>query len=369
MNRASNRAIFLLGFLVTFSCAHAQNEDLPSMTARCTNALEQANEKYEFGELYEVEGTIQECIDAKEFNRLQKVTAYKLLTTTNLYLKRNDEARSNFLKLLDEDPLFETDPEVDPYNLVYFSEQFTTTPRFSHFIIFGGNMTFPFTIVDYRLDGAVDYTETNQLKPGLQGGYGFERIIKNPWSLGGRILFSYYVVSENTRLFPYFESLAVEPDASIPILQVASNEKQIWMSIPLYVKYKMDHVKFKPYFRAGFNVDLLLSSVMNLQKGELLDVPDDQSPQLQWNSVRNHMALGIHAAVGIKDLFRLNSKNFLGLEVEYKQGLTNLTNPKNRYSMINESAEFGFISDDFILGVFSVNAIIEIPKYFPRVRR
>jgi hypothetical protein len=74
---------------------------LPRGQDACTVALNEAQDKFESGKLYEVPDTIESCIRRWIYHRSRRIAAYRLMTITYLYLNYYDKADSTYLKLVE----------------------------------------------------------------------------------------------------------------------------------------------------------------------------------------------------------------------------------------------------------------------------
>ena len=93
----------------------------------CAQTLRLAQSIYEQGRLHELPQLLQECL-RNGFNHEEKVSAYKLLTLTHIYLEEPEKADEMMLALLRTDTEFQVNDAVDPAEFVALYKTFRTYP-------------------------------------------------------------------------------------------------------------------------------------------------------------------------------------------------------------------------------------------------
>ena len=137
----------------------------------CSNTLERARAGFESGYLYTIPAILKPCLD-NGFNKSQRIEAYLILTRTYLLIDDPISAESSYLKLLNEDPEYEINAEVDPVDIVYLNENFTTTPIFILSANFGLNSSNASIIQNYGVDNTDFSNESYKSSFGINFGVG-----------------------------------------------------------------------------------------------------------------------------------------------------------------------------------------------------
>lgn len=324
----------------------------------CEEQLNAATSEFEAGRFYGIPAMLKPCID-KGFTREQRQRAYLLLTQTYLLLEDPIAAEDSYLKVLQANPEYETNPDNDPIDVVYLSRKFTAAPIFSVFARAGGNTSVVRVIHTVNpTAGLIPLKTKYTLRPGFQAAAGLEWHISNRISLNGEGSFS--ITSYKKNQFDRFERDELE-----------FVDRQTWFSIPVFLKYS-DHIgKIRPYGFLGYSVSLLLQD-----KGEILvlnnDVnPDDsgapltktaESPTLTLTDQRNRLNYSFFVGGGVKYKWKLD---FLFAELRYSFGMTNVVKEENIFSS-GAMQEYGHADDYFRLDNLSVSVGYIRPLYKPR---
>src|SRR6187431_2599241 len=152
----------------------------------CAQTLRLAQSTYEQGRLHEVPSLLQACL-SNGFSKQEKVSAYKLLTLSYLYLEEPEKADEAMLNLLRTDPYFEINPAVDPAEFVGLYKSFRTTPVYRLGVTIGVNATQP--NVTSSVETAANSESEYKYGIAFQVGANFEIPIKEKLTLNPSLLF------------------------------------------------------------------------------------------------------------------------------------------------------------------------------------
>lgn len=345
----------VIAILLSFFSLTAFSQD-----TGCLQTLNLASDEFNAGRFFGIPSMLKKCLD-QGFTDEQKFQAYYLLAQAYLILDDPIAAEDSYLKLLKADPEFVATPENDPIDLVYLSKKFTATPRFTPHFMFGGNVSLIRTIHENNTEGyPVD--KTNKLRPNFQFGGGLDWNINDNLSLGGEVLFalkSFKVVKNKISLDDRQEMI----------------ERQTWFDVPLYVKYRDNSGKIRPYGYAGFSLNALIGSNVELRL-------ENQSPTLTEKGSQVTTE-GPNEKVGYKRIFLNRSllvggglyykvgRNFIFADVRYMAGLNNVVNDKKNYldkdgNFSRTIGRYRWIGDDYRLDNISLSVGFVKPLYAPR---
>jgi hypothetical protein len=350
IRRLKLAGLIIIFIIIRWSSTIAQTLD-------CQQVLIQANDEFNAGRFYGIPGLLSDCLE--RFTNEQKVQAYHLLAQTYLIIDDPMAADDSYLRLLEADPEYVADPSKDPIDIVYLSSKFTATPIFTPHLRAGGNVSMVRTIYEVNTEGYA-VARKFSLKPGFQVGVGMDWNLNDNISLGGELQYSFrdYQITRT--------GIAVDDDLII-------TERQSWVDVPLYAKYK-DHLgKIRPFGYVGFSFNFLINASVELEtvnrgstseSGILPTVGQTENVTYKRNFINRSVVLGggIYYKIG---------KNFLFADARYSIGLTNLANEKIFYSkegdlLANTIGRYKWIGDLYRQDFISVSVGYVRPIYNPR---
>lgn len=331
----------------------------------CLAALSHAESEFSAGRFVGIPTLLAGCLDGNRFSNEEKVRVYMLLTQVYLLTDNPSEADGSYLKLLKANPEF-IPSDQDPIDVVYLSKKFTSTPIFTPHFKLGGNISTQSIIYEQNVVSTPDSTQIERVAlPGFTGGGGVEWNITDNLGIGGEILFSQKRFSTRlTDLFRHDDEQTVE--------------RQLWLDVPIYVRYGKNTGTVRPYGYVGGSVNLLLNSKVEEQYNDrtvATGLEGDNvtpTPKLtrtityKRNFFNRSLVFGGGAKVKI-------GRDFVLIDVRYMPGLSNVTNYKyNNYASkspdeIDPSAwQFASIGDLFRVNNFSLSVGYVRPLYNPR---
>src|SRR5882762_5493581 len=131
----------------------------------CAQTLRLARSVYENGRLHELEALLNDCVKADQWTTQERVDAYKLLTLAYIYMEEPEKADAMMLNILQTDPEFRPDINIDPAEFVALWGTFRTEPVYRLGVKVVANATQP---------NVHQYTPLNEGTEKYKYGYGFQ---------------------------------------------------------------------------------------------------------------------------------------------------------------------------------------------------
>jgi hypothetical protein len=307
-----------------------------AQTTSCAQTLRLATSTYEQGRLHELPELLKNCLNSG-FTKQEKVTAYKLLTLSYIYLEEPEKADEAMLKLLQTDHYFEINEAVDPAEFVALYKTFRTNPIYRLGVIGGPNLTWPNLISsNASSDGIGKYS----YKPSFQVGIDVEIPLSSRFILNPQLQFQ-------SKSFSY--SQKGKEGTADTIFNISSVEAQKWLSLPITLQYSITESKLNPYISLGVSVDYLLTAMqtpLKLREG----YQDVKEENINISDQRKKTNINAIAAAGIK--YKI-AGGYLLAEARFIYGLQ----PMNDKSMIYRNPSI-FNNYNFVDGIFSQNSVL-----------
>ncbi|MFC2124285.1 porin family protein [Bacteroidota bacterium] len=332
----------------------------------CTNQLEDIQEFFGNGNYHMIPGYTDDCL-ASGFTKSERITAYRLITITYLFLDDLNKADSVYTLLLREDPERLPDPSVDPPDLVFLHNNFRTSPIFATKIFGGINYTIPEIIHNVSLysDDLVDERYVASLGGVL--GAGIELNVMPGLSLGTEAAVS-------IKNIDYRNTFLERQDTIAEIYQtVGFTENQFWLDIPIYLKYTIEKGRIRPYIFGGFSWNFLFftqaSGIVKSYNQKIAPSGDFglftfEDPGFDIAERRSLVNYGLIFGAGV--MFKLEGINYLTIDLRYNPGMTNVFNTKKRFENDAQIIQYGRLGDDFRISAFSLNLGFFLPHYKPK---
>ncbi|MEP2771798.1 MAG: porin family protein [Fulvivirga sp.] len=336
--------------LTTGSWLHAQE-------LSCNEVLVKARESFDAGHLYGIPSTLKPCID-NGFDKSQKIQAYYLLARTYLLIDDPISAEDSYLKLLKLDPEYKINEDIDPVDIVYLSNKFTTTPIFVLFAKAGFNFSTANPIQNSGTDNTSTSNEIYKSELGFQVGAGGELNISDNLSLGLELDFirnsySYTNTFFNNDRQSFEENLTV-------------------LSVPVYLKYRTRVNKFMPFIYVGIANDLILTSNASVElidrvgaSNSVEDVAEFSVTGPDVNMGEMRKAYNTSVLAGIGSNYRVGY-NYFFIDIRYTLGLSNFVDQDNQYSNEELLYKYAYVDDYKKLNHLSISFGIVKPLYKPR---
>lgn len=324
------------------TCARAQST--------CAQTLRLAQSIYDQGRLHELPQLLQKCLEENSFNTEEKVSAYKLLTLTYIYLEEPAKTDENMLALLRTDTEFKVNDVVDPAEFVALYNTFRTRPVYRLGGKLGAVATGP-TVVssDYADDG------TNK----SSHNYGFTGNVVAEIPLSGR--FRRFVLNPeiNFQLLS-FKGLNELGDTA---RTTPATERQSWISLPVSLQYSFYERPLTSYYISlGLSADYMLSSRKTLVSNREGNSAIDQN-SIVINEHRNKFNAGAIASMGFK---RKIGKGFFLVELRYKMGLMPISDAADTYGNSVLVFDYKYVDGIYKLNTLTLSAGYVINRYNPK---
>jgi hypothetical protein len=351
--------IVLMAFCPGLPTALAQGD------TDCLTKLSHAESEFSAGRFIGIPEHLGDCLKGNRFSNEEKVRVNMLLAQVYLLTDNPNAADESYLRLLNANPEF-VPSDLDPIDVIYLSKKFTSRPIFTPHIKMGINVTNQAIIYAQNVIATPDSTKlSRRVLPGFTVGGGVEWNITDNLGVGGEIFLSQKRFSTRmTGLFRHDDEQTVE--------------RQLWLDIPIYVRYGMNTGNIRPFAYAGAAINLLLTASVEEQYNDRTPGTGLESgnvtptPQLTRNIMykRNFFNRALVFGGGAK--FKIG-KDFLVVDLRYMPGLTNVTNRKyNNYASkardeIDPSSwQFATIGDIFRVNNYSISLGYVRPLYNPR---
>ncbi|MCG8308442.1 MAG: PorT family protein [Cytophagales bacterium] len=327
---------------------------------QCAIALNDAEDRYEQGKLYEIPGIIQSCL-IDGFSKEQKIRAYRLLTLTYLFLNYYREADSSYLQLLKLSPEYRTNDELDPMEIINHHESFTTRPKYYLTMgKLGFNFSYANVLLDYSLSQSFDGSDKYSTVLGFHAGFGAEMVLFRDLHLSGEFFISRKILRLSDRHWNFY----------LTNMDISHTE----IELPIALKYNFFRGKVNPFVLGGISPGFLLESNVQNIEGAYIDpdegeeFPVQPRPEIGTGEFKNRFNYALLFGGGINYKIGLN---YLVFEARYSIGMLNVTNTKNRWKEdFSEGRDLkfplGHVDDDFKINNLSFFIGFVKPLYKPR---
>jgi hypothetical protein len=314
----------------------------------CAQTLRLAQSIYDQGRLYELEELIAKSLKnpSLECSKVEQLGLLKLLTLSYIYLEEPKKADESMLTLLNTNPYFEPNIDVDPAEFVALYKTFRTQPIFRLGVSFGINGTLP-NVSSFNpvSDGTAKYAS----KIGIGGGIVFELPVTNRLKLTGELLYLQHRFT-NTTVSQFTSSTEGSPDVIVKDYSTTiGSETQNWISLPVLIQYELaDQKKIIPFVEGGFSTDLLMSAETSAERKRISNQSIDVK-SFSLNAQREKLNMSVIVGAGARTRI---ASGYLIANVRYKYGITKISTLSTLYN--NQQLLFDYTVND---GIFSLNSL------------
>lgn len=330
---------------------------------QCALSLNEAEDKYDQGRLYEIPEIINSCLE-DGFSKEEKIRAYRLLTLSYLFLDYYEEADKSYLELLKLSPEFKTNDELDPMEIINFHGKFTTKPKYYLTL---GKLGVNFSSANVLLDYSLTQLGSKKYKSqaGFQIGLGGEMVIYKNLHLAGEI----FVVRKKIHI----------TDNQFNFYSINMDINHTEIELPIMLKYNFFKEKISPFAMVGLSPGFLISSsIQNIEGNYRINGGGEQNedeifpvqprPGIKTSEMKNRFNYSMLFGGGINYKIGLN---YLVIEARYSLGMLNVTNEKERWRediLLGRDLKFptGYVDDDFKINNLSFFIGFVKPLYKPR---
>ncbi len=340
------RRLLLLVLVVMLAAANAVHAQ-----STCAQTLRLAQSIYDQGRLHELPALLHKCLSENGFNDEEKVSAYKLLTLTYIYLEEPAKADEMMLALLRADTEFKVNDAVDPAEFVALYKTFRTHPIYRIGGKIGAVATAPSIIsADFVDDGTNEYTYN----------FGFSATVAAEIPLGK--------LSRKFTLNPELAFQVLSFDATNsgadPVKVTEATETQAWISLPVTMQYSLYEKGITNLFvGAGVSADYLISSSVKIfsdRGDENSTVSENTYPVMDQ---RKQFNSGLLFSAGYK---RKIGKGYLVLEARFKMGLLPMLTKADTYENYTLVYNYHYVDGIFRLNTLSLSVGYLLNRYNPR---
>jgi hypothetical protein len=270
----------------------------------CAQTLRLAQSIYEQGRLHELESTLDDCLNGNKFSEQEKVSAYKLLVLTYIYLEEPEKADGFMLKILQTDHEFKVNESADPAEFVALYKTFRTTPIYRAGGKLGAIASQPHVISS---ESVVDGVSEYKYRFGLQGSLAAEVPIHEKLVLSGELAF---------QVRSFKNTITVVPNDT-STFTTTGLETGAWLVVPIQMQYEFYKRKNTYYAAAGASLDYLLASSLkvNRLRGEFSIVDEKDFDVMDQ---RNKLNYSLLISTGLK---RKIGPGLAVVEMRYQIGL------------------------------------------------
>lgn len=338
------RKILLLTVVVLWSASYARAQ------STCTQTLRLAQSIYDQGRLHELPELLNTCLEENGFNTEEKVSAYKLLILTYIYLEEPAKADDYMLALLSTNTEFKVNDAVDPAEFVALYNTFRTRPIYRLGGKLGGVATGP-TVV------SSDYADDGTNNPSHN--YGFSGTVSAEIPIGGK-----------------FRKFAVNPEINFQLLsfkgvneqadtarRTPATERQSWISLPVSLQYAFYERPLTTYYvSTGISADYMLSSKKTIISNRDGNSAIDEN-SIAVNEQRNKFNAAAIASAGLK---RKIGKGYFLVELRYKMGLIPISDPADTYDNSVLVFDYKYVDGIYKLHTLTLSAGYVMNRYNPK---
>ncbi len=321
-----------------------------SDSVTCTQRLNQAKKVYDAGKITEVESYLKDCIK-DGFTKEERMQALRLLILSSLFQDEHSVAEGNLLLLLKEDPEYVLNPAIDPAEFYELYNSYRTLPVINIGITGGINTTSISEKQAYSVGSETDDKSSYKSRFGFQGGLVADILLYKNFQINTGALLS-------LKNFTYKNSFLYKNGTTL-----TSNENQMWMDVPLALKYNIGKGKLKLYGLAGGTFGLLLNDNSKLSRQNSDNSNAAKEELVKFKKIRNAYTMSALLGLGVR--YKVGY-GYMFFEARYNLGLKNIANVKNRFYTSNGDNLFyyGYVSSDFTVNnlAFSLGYMKSIYK-------
>jgi len=298
---------------------------------------------------------MKDCIGKTEWTTQERVDAYKLLTLAYIYLEEPEKADDMMLSILNTDPEFKPNDNIDPAEFVALWRTFRTEPVYRLGVKAGANASQPNVHSYSPINGG---TENYAYGVGFQAGATGEIAIFNDKLFVNPEL---YYTNKSFKLSNTF----YEGDQT-----TTGTIKLNWASLQTSIQYpisvgrnKIDP-KWVPYVSGGVAVDYLISVSSDLTT-EITDQSDVQSTNSGKEAKAQYASFNFAPIIsaGVKGKVK---KAEIVAEIRYNFGAATIFDKEKLYDSQSEVFGNKFVHGPFSLNSLSVSFGYLLNKYIPR---
>jgi len=344
----------------------------------CTRNLQDARESFDQGRFIEVDTLLRKCIKSG-FTKQERIEALELLALSKLYLDDMENADSIYLELLLTDPEHKVNPLIDPPDLIFLHQSFRTEPIFSWSVsagltysfptIINNDFIYPTTIVKFN-DQLPQPMEPEKKYKGMIGflfGFNVDFVVYRNLFVGWGLNYSRTSFKYQAK---YIRDLEATSYVDVLFYESTYNQNLDWVSIPVFLKYQFDKIKFKPYIFGGASYNgMIRSRRKDLIREKVVGVPESKIEQGSWSDIGSKNRNNVSLNLGLGFMYKTNGIDYVVVELRYSRLIKKISNSSTRYGDIDNQTNiilYGIALDDYSLTSFDLTFKFLRPFYRPR---
>lgn len=298
----------------------------------CSQVLKEAQKNYEQGVLEQIPSSLKNCM--LSYTKTEKIAALRLIILTYLFLDEMDQAKSNMKSLVNMEPDYKPDPALDPAEYINLFNDFAVIPKYLIGVNAGTIYTMPTLVNDYTLGSNPSESTKYSNSAFFQGGISLEYGLSKKFFLG---------LDVHLNLQNFASTRNVYAQSTLE-----AQETLISTETPLTFKYLLGSKNLKYYLRVGIAPSHVVSSTIEMTRKS--PTGDDVKSSVVDN-VSNRNPLNFYLQAGGGVTYKVGY-GYLFCDLRYAHGLTNISNPDNRYAFKNfetQITNYGYIENDLYL--------------------
>ncbi|MGE0077205.1 MAG: outer membrane beta-barrel protein [Bacteroidales bacterium] len=216
----------------------------------CTDILKQAERNFDEGKLDEIPQAIESCMKSG-FTSEEKMKAYKLLIQTYLFNEKLDLADQVMIRFLREFPSYEI-VSNDPKEFINLYKTYRTEPIFKMDVFAGLNYSMP-QVTEFYSPGNLNQNSISyKSMVSFTAGVNYTDRLYKDFDFSVGVNFSMYKMDYTDNQYTF--------------TSVTGTFSNMYLGIPLAVKYNWNYKGLKVIARVGVETSYLLSSKMDFSK-------------------------------------------------------------------------------------------------------
>ena len=311
--------LLIIGFLMP---VYSQSE--------CVFSLQRAERLYQQGNLEEIPGLLNNCIE-KGFTRDERLTAYKLLIQSYLYNDQLELADQTMLEFLGHYPEYELTP-ADQAEFEQLFHSYETKATWSVSISGGGVFSFPYTFEPFGPFPAETSSWDYSSGPGFRVGAGFLKYLAPGFNLNFEVQY-----------FRYEYDFALTQEYWSDFSETRYKETSSNIAIPISATYDFNTGNLNPYIRAGIMASYMFKSALDpvriYKNGEFEDVSGSDISMIEYRNTFNLYAI---TGAGLK--YKIPYAGQIVLDIRFDIGLTRFVNDEERFT--SQESIFRYYNQD-----------------------
>lgn len=301
-----------------------------SQTPNCTQTLRLIRTTYEQGRLHELPLMSDKCLKdlgPNGFSTEERKEAYRYLTLAYIYLEEPEKADESMVQLLNTDPFYEPNKEVDPAEFIALYNKFRHDPVWRAGIKFGANLTQPVVTNYYNVgsEAAGQGSYAMGISYQLYATFSKDFFRKPPW----KNLVLIGEVGYVSRSYSYTNDrlATADEDPTRAVSNQTSKFTQSFLDVNFIGQYKLKStVNIQTYVGAGPGFSYLLSS-SNEASTVLANGFTVTGSAVDDTESYNKILISANLVAGVKYRF---GEVYVTAEARYQMGFSNMINPSAR---------------------------------------